>query len=49
MVLDQTVSEAIINSKVYSDLKRVHIDNKKKNAEHRALLEENIERKRKEK
>ena len=47
MMLDQTVSEAIINSKVYSDLKRVHIDNKKKNADHRSLLEESINRKRK--
>lgn len=49
MMLNQTVSEAIINSKVYGDLKRIHIENKKKNAEHKALLEENIERKKREK
>lgn len=39
VMLDQTVSEAIINSKAYGDLKRIHIDNKKRNAEHKAMLE----------
>ncbi len=38
-MLDQTVNEAIINSKAYADLKKLHIDNKKKNVEHKKLLE----------
>ena len=37
-MLDQTVNEAIINSKAYMDLKKLHIDNKKKNAEHKRIL-----------
>lgn len=32
MLLDQSVNEAIINSKVYLDLKRIYMENKKKNA-----------------
>ena len=38
-MLDQTVNEAIINSKAYVDLKKLHIENKKKNAEQKKQIE----------
>lgn len=49
MMLDQTVNEAIINSKAYGDLKRTHIENKKRNAERKSKLEEEIAKRREEK
>ena len=32
-MLNQTVDKAIINSKAYGDLKKLHAENKKKNSE----------------
>lgn len=37
-MLDQSVNESIINSKVYGDLKKTYVNNKKKNAEHKKAL-----------
>ena len=48
-MLDQSVNEAIVNSKAYENLRRLHIENKKKNAEHKQALEQKIALKIKEK
>ena len=45
MILDQSVNEAIVNSKIYGDMKRVYMENKKKNQLHKKSLEEEIDRK----
>lgn len=48
-MLDQSVNEAIIKSKPYSDLKKQLLDNKKRYAETKKLLELEIQKKKEEK
>lgn len=45
MILDQTVNEAIVNSKVYSDLKTVYLEGKKKHGEEKKAMEGKLEKK----
>ena len=48
-MLNQTVDKAIINSKAYADLKKLHGDSKKKNIEDKKEIEAKIEKCKKEK